>query len=108
MPDSSHTSRRTASSTDSAGSRKPASVLYQYGGQRFCRPSRILVPSELTTAMMTVGSVRGKLRLEMPVLVAQDGRSRGVAGVVTVAPGSAAMSVGGHDRFHPALVESVG
>lgn len=39
-PDSSQTSRRTASSTDSAGSMKPARVEYMCWGQRFCRPRR--------------------------------------------------------------------
>lgn len=58
---------------------------------------------------MTVGSVRGKHRFEMPFLVAQSGRSRGEDAVVLpMAPFSADMSVGGHVRFHPALMDSVG
>src|SRR5690242_15402082 len=101
-PLSSQTSRRTASSTLSAGSKKPASVLYQYAGQRFWRPSRMRFPSALTTAMMTVGSVRGKQRLEMPVRVAQGGRS-----LEDAASTAAATSLGGQVRLKPALTERV-
>lgn len=64
--------------------------------------------SEDTTAMMTVGSVRGKERFDIPVLVGQDGRSLGVAGVVLVVPGKGARSVGGQARFQPPFAESVG
>lgn len=49
---------------------------------------------------MTVGSVRGKQRLEMPVLVAQGGRS----GFCT----AGAMSLGGQVRLNPAFTEMVG
>ena len=58
---------------------------------------------------MTVGSVRGKERLEIPFLVAQGGRSVGVAELVLpIAPDIDAMSFGGHVRFVPALMDSVG
>lgn len=49
---------------------------------------------------MTVGSVRGKHRLEMPVRVAQGGRS-------PVLVTSDAMSFGGQVRLKPALMERV-
>lgn len=63
-----------------------------------------------TTAMITVGSVRGKERLEIPFLVTQASRSRGIA-LVKVAPwafGREAKSVGGQTRFVPALTDKVG
>jgi hypothetical protein len=47
--------------------------------------------------MMTVGSVRGKQMLEMPVRVAQGGRSPWFT--------SEAMSLGGHERLKPAFTE---
>jgi hypothetical protein len=50
--------------------------------------------------MMTVGSVRGKHRFEMPTRVAQGGRS---PALVT----EAAMSLGGQVRLKPALIDSV-
>jgi hypothetical protein len=49
---------------------------------------------------MTVGSVRGKQRFDMPVRVAQGGRS----GVAT----EGAMSLGGQVRLKPALTDIVG
>jgi hypothetical protein len=49
---------------------------------------------------MTVGSVRGKERLEIPVLVAQGLRS-GVARL-------SAMSLGGQVRLNPAFTDMVG
>lgn len=60
------------------------------------------------TAMMTVGSVRGKVRLDIPVLVTQDGRCEGVSVVVACAVSRVAKSVGGQTRFVPALVDRVG
>lgn len=61
---------------------------------------------------MTVGSVRGKDRLEIPFRVAHGGRSVGLLGCSAVVEpmdvGREAMSVGGQVRFVPALVESVG
>ena len=110
-PDSSQTSLRTASSTDSAGSQKPASVEYQCGGQRRCLPKSTRLASWLTTAMITVGSVRGKERLEIPFLVAQAARSRGLASAEVAPPcavGREAKSVGGQTRFVPALTDNVG
>lgn len=59
---------------------------------------------------MTVGSVLGKLKFEMPVLVAQEGRSRGTDAdddVPVVGP-TEARSVGGHERLNPAFTEIVG
>ncbi len=66
--------------------------------------------SWLTTAMMTVGSVRGKQRFEMPFLVAQSERSlAGVLGVVEpMLVEREARSLGGQVRFVPAFMESVG
>ena len=75
-----------------------------------------------TTAMMTVGSVRGKERFEMPLRVAQEGREvDGVARVVLPMEEAEeeeeeeeeeevreAISVGGQVRFMPALMERVG
>ena len=71
-----------------------------------------------TTAMITVGSVRGKERLEIPLRVAQGGReTAAAAGVVVVefaevdeeeGEREAAMSAGGQVRFMPALMERVG
>lgn len=62
--------------------------------------------------MMTVGSVRGKDRLEIPLRVAQGGRSVALLGCAAVVEpmdvAREAMSVGGQVRFVPALVESVG
>jgi len=49
---------------------------------------------------MTVGSVRGKHRFEMPVRVAQGGRSPAVVMEV-------AMSLGGQVRLKPAFMERV-
>lgn len=49
---------------------------------------------------MTVGSVRGKQRFEIPVRVAQGGRSPALAT-------ESAMSLGGHVRLKPALTDSV-
>ena len=61
---------------------------------------------------MTVGSVRGNDRLEIPFRVAHGGRSAGSLGFAAVVEpmdvGRAAMSVGGQVRFVPAFVESVG
>jgi len=51
---------------------------------------------------MTVGSVRGKLKFEIPFRVSQDFLSLGVSDVVTVAPSRELISVGGHVRFQPA------
>lgn len=100
-PDSSHTSLRTASSIDSAGSIKPANAEYQFGGKRLERPSRIrLLSAERTTAMM-VGSVRGKDRFEIVVRVLQGGRSAGFPSAIRAA------SVGGHARFVPPFTGSV-
>jgi hypothetical protein len=54
--------------------------------------------------MITVGSVRGKQRFEMPVRVAQEGRSRGTAGLSPAwGVSSEAKSVGGQTRLVPAL-----
>ena len=69
------------------------------------------VDAWLTTAMMTVGSVRGNERFEMPFLVAQSGRS--FAGVASgaeepIVVRSDARSLGGQVRFVPALMDSVG
>ena len=53
-------------------------------------------------AMMTVGSVRGKHRLEMPLRVAQSARLCGVSPEVLPmlpAPTIEAMSVGGQVRL---------
>jgi hypothetical protein len=47
-----------------------------------------------------VGSVRGKHRFEIPVLVAHGGRSPAFAT-------SDAMSLGGHVRLNPALMDRV-
>lgn len=61
--------------------------------------------------MITVGSVRGKERLETPFLVAQAARSRGFASTEVAPPcavGREAKSVGGHTRFVPALTDNVG
>jgi hypothetical protein len=85
-PDSSQTSLRTASSTDSAGSQNPARVLYQQGGHRFCLPNSTRLESWLTTAMITVGSVLGKERLEMPFLVAQAARTCGFVSTEVAPP----------------------
>ena len=49
---------------------------------------------------MTVGSVRGKQRFEIPVLVAQGGRSEFCT--------AGAMSFGGQVRLNPALTDMVG
>lgn len=57
---------------------------------------------------MTVGSVRGKERLETPFLVTQEGRSVGVADSVACAEGREAKSVGGQTRLVPAFMDSVG
>ena len=111
MPASSQTSRRVASSIDSAGSQKPARVEYQYFGKRLLRPSSSLSPAWLTTATMMVGSVRGKERLETPFLVAQAGRSMLEAGVLEVeraVEGRAEESVGGQVRLKPPFTERVG
>ena len=59
--------------------------------------------------MMTVGSVRGKERLEIPLLVAHEGRSVGLADVVLpIEVVRDAISVGGQVRFIPALMDRVG
>jgi hypothetical protein len=61
--------------------------------------------------MMTVGSVRGNDRLEIPFRVAQPARLRGTASAL-VAPawavGREARSVGGQVRLVPALTDNVG
>lgn len=101
-PASSHTSLRTASSIDSAGSIKPARVEYQQGGKRFERPSRIRLESAESTATMIVGSVRGKDRFDRVVRVLQAGRS----GVFPFAANAA--SVGGQARLVPEFTASVG
>jgi hypothetical protein len=49
---------------------------------------------------MTVGSVRGKQRFEIPVRVAQGGRSPALET-------SDAMSLGGHVRLNPPFMERV-
>ena len=65
-----------------------------------------------TTAIITVGSVRGKERFEMPCRVAQGGRSAGFRGFSPVvapwAVGREAQSVGGQVRLVPAWMERVG
>lgn len=101
-PASSHTSLRTASSIDSAGSMKPARVEYQFGGKRLERPSRIRLASDEITATMIVGSVRGKDRFDMVVRVLQAGRSGCFPWSMRAA------SDGGQERFVPELTESVG
>lgn len=54
--------------------------------------------------MMTVGSVRGKERLDTPFLVAQEALWVGVAGLVPAwAVDRDAKSVGGQTRLVPAL-----
>lgn len=87
---------------DSAGSIKPASVEYQFGGNRFDRPRRTRLPSWETTATMMVGSVRGKERLEIVVRVLHDGRSADVPSAVRAA------SLGGQVRLVPAFTDNVG
>lgn len=100
-PDSSHTSRRTASSIDSPGSMNPANVEYHFGGKRLDRPSRTRLASEDITATMMVGSVRGKVRFESVVRVPQAGRS-------ALSPlATCAASVGGQARFVPAVTARV-
>lgn len=54
--------------------------------------------------MMTVGSVRGKERFEIPVRVVQGGRVRGPAGEES----EGARSAGGQVRLKPAFMERVG
>ena len=64
-----------------------------------------------TTAMMTVGSVRGKLRFETPEREAQAGRFGAGAAATVLAVGVAgrrARSVGGQVRLVPAWTERVG
>lgn len=100
-PASSHTSRLTASSTDSAGSMNPARVEYQFGGKRLERPRRIRFASQETTATMMVGSVRGKERLDRVVRVVHAGFSTGLPSA------SRAASVGGQARFVPEFTEIV-
>lgn len=100
-PASSHTSRRTASSIDSAGSMNPANVEYQFGGKRFDRPSRTLLASDETTATIIVGSVRGKDRFDIVVRVVQAGLSAGKPWATR------AISVGGQARFVPAFTAKV-
>lgn len=61
--------------------------------------------------MITVGSVRGKQRFEMPLRVIQALVSRGVERVDVAPPwavGREARSVGGQTRFVPALMDIVG
>jgi hypothetical protein len=60
--------------------------------------------------MITVGSVRGKQRLEIPFLVTHARRSRGVSRTVEApcAVGKEDTSVGGQTRFVPALTDMVG
>lgn len=61
--------------------------------------------------MITVGSVRGKERLEIPFLVAQAFRSVGVFWTDVAPPwavGREAKSVGGQTRLVPAFTERVG
>lgn len=61
---------------------------------------------------MTVGSVRGNERFEIPFRVAQGGRSVAFTGSAEVVEpmdvGREAMSVGGQERFVPPLIENVG
>lgn len=60
---------------------------------------------------MMVGSVRGKLRLETPFLVAQAGRSILDASVFEVeraVEGTADASVGGQVRLKPPFTDRVG
>src|SRR6516165_12690926 len=57
-PTSSATSRRTASSSDSPGSQKPARQDHMVGGKRGERPSTQRSPA--IGSMITTGSVRGK------------------------------------------------
>jgi hypothetical protein len=61
---------------------------------------------------MTVGSVRGKLTFEIPVRVAQGGRSVvsvGAAVVVDMAPAAFfAVSVDGQTRLNPPFTDIVG
>ena len=64
MPDSSRTSRRTADSSDSPGSTKPAKVEKRPAGQLGWRPNKHRSPS--TTIMITAGSVRGNCSLPQP------------------------------------------
>ena len=101
----------------SAGSAKPAKVEYQYGGQTFWRPSNKWVLAEFTMAMMTVGSVRGKERLEMRPRVAQEGRSS-IQYIKTWLVGGwgecmdgglppVLASLGGHARLKPPLTDMV-
>lgn len=80
----------------------PARVEYQYGGKRFDRPSRIRLESADSTATMIVGSVRGKDRLDMVVLVLQAGRSGAFPSAARAA------SDGGQARLVPEFTESVG
>lgn len=101
-PASSHTSLRTASSTDSAGSMNPARVEYQFGGKRLERPSRMRFPSVETTATMMVGSVRGNDRFESVVRVLHPGRSGAFPSATLAA------SVGGQARLVPELTDRVG
>lgn len=64
--------------------------------------------------MITVGSVRGNVRLERVVRVEHGGRSRGDNGsagvVLPIVPDvvKGAMSVGGHIRLAPAFTDNVG
>jgi len=51
---------------------------------------------------MTVGSVRGKHRFEIPVRVAQGGRWPSMCAT------EGAISLGGHVRLKPAFMERVG
>lgn len=56
--------------------------------------------------------MRGKQRLEMPIRVAQGGRSKGFEGLAAVveptAPLRSAESLGGQVRLPPALTDMVG
>lgn len=58
--------------------------------------------------MMTVGSVRGNERFEMPFLVTHEGRWVGVSGAVAWAVERDAKSVGGQTLLVPAFMERVG
>ena len=60
-PTSSFTSRLTASSIVSPGSRNPASAEYMPGAKRGWRPSRQRSPS--IASMITTGSTRGKISM---------------------------------------------